>query len=121
MLCTQSSDLVSARCVKDSTTWTEPRTLENIAGFLKQQSTDLKPTPGKPNGAPHTIVVTASGIRAADTFRALKTGLPKQGVKNPNVSKLFAKHMKIAEQVEHLKKHKYVLADDLERPVTDYK
>ncbi|KAH7109082.1 U3-containing 90S pre-ribosomal complex subunit-domain containing protein [Dendryphion nanum] len=100
------SNSIIARCVKDSTSWGKPRTLDNIAAFLKQQSADLKPTPGKPNGAPHTLVVAASGIRSADTFRALKTGLPKQGVKNPNVSKLFAKHMKIAEQVEHLTKHK---------------
>jgi protein CMS1 len=53
-------------------------------------------------------VVTASGIRAADTFRALRTGLPKEGISNPSVAKLFAKHMKIAEQVAHLKKYKYV-------------
>jgi protein CMS1 len=51
-------------------------------------------------------VVTASGIRAADVFRALKTGLPKQGIKDPNIAKLFAKHMKVAEQVAHLKKNK---------------
>jgi protein CMS1 len=58
-------------------------------------------------GAPHTIVVTASGIRAADVCRSLKSGLPKEGIKDPNVAKLFAKHMKLAEQVSHLKKNKY--------------
>jgi protein CMS1 len=60
-------------------------------------------------GAPHTIIVTASGIRAADLCRSLKSGLPKEGVKDPNVAKLFAKHMKLAEQVTHLKKNKYVV------------
>ena len=68
----------------------------------------MDPTDAKPTGAPHTLVVTASGIRAADMFRALKTGLPKQGINNPNVAKLFAKHMKVAEQVAFLKKNKYV-------------
>jgi protein CMS1 len=93
------------------------RTLENFAAFLKSQSADLKPTPAKPCGAPHTIVVTASGIRAADIYRALKSGLPKQGVKNPNVSKLFAKHMKLAEQATTLRKNKYVDAPPVCNPV----
>lgn len=62
--------------------------------------------PKKLVGAPHTIVVTASGIRAADVCRSLKSGLPKQGVESPSVAKLFAKHMKVAEQVAFLKKEK---------------
>lgn len=66
----------------------------------------MTPTPSKPTGAPHTIVITSSGIRAADTYRALKTGLPKHGVKNPSVAKLFAKHIKIAEAIEHCSKYK---------------
>jgi hypothetical protein len=78
-----------------------------LSAFLKKQCASLEPTPKKPVGAPHTIVVTASGIRAADLCRSLKTGLPKQGTKNPEVAKLFAKHMKLAEQVAHLKKNKY--------------
>ncbi|KAF2007510.1 hypothetical protein P154DRAFT_541616 [Amniculicola lignicola CBS 123094] len=97
---------IPARTLHDSSSWSKPRTLDNLAAFLKDQSANLKATPGKPTGAPHTIVVTSSGIRAADTFRALKTGLPDQGVKNPNVAKLFAKHMKIVEQVALLKKNK---------------
>ncbi|KAH7381636.1 U3-containing 90S pre-ribosomal complex subunit-domain containing protein [Pyrenochaeta sp. MPI-SDFR-AT-0127] len=97
---------ISARTVKDSTSWTESRITDNLAAFLKNQAETLKPTPSKPPGAPHTIVVTASGIRAADVCRALKSGLPKQGVKNPNVAKLFAKHLKLADQVAHLKKNK---------------
>ncbi|KAF2275935.1 uncharacterized protein EI97DRAFT_433868 [Westerdykella ornata] len=95
-----------AHCIKDTSSWTEPRTLEKLAAFLKSQSKDLKPTAKSPTGAPHTLVVTASGIRAADTYRALKAGLPKEGVKDVNIAKLFAKHMKLAEQVAHLKKHK---------------
>lgn len=39
--------------------------------------------------------------------RSLKSGLPKQGIKDPNVAKLFAKHLKLADQVAHLKKNKY--------------
>ncbi|KAF2643112.1 hypothetical protein P280DRAFT_467194 [Massarina eburnea CBS 473.64] len=94
------------RTIKDTSSWTESRKLDNLAGFLKKQCKKLEATPDKAKGAPHTIVVTASGIRAADVFRSLRAGLPKAGVKNPNVAKLFAKHMKVAEQVEHLKKNK---------------
>jgi protein CMS1 len=68
----------------------------------------LNAKPKKLMGAPHTIIVTASGIRAADVCRSLKSGLPKQGVEKPSVAKLFAKHMKVAEQVAFLKKEKYV-------------
>lgn len=95
-----------ARTVQDSVSWTEPRTTDNLSAFLKAQCGTLEPTPAKPAGAPHTIIVTASGIRAADVCRSLKSGLPKQGVKNPNVAKLFAKHLKLADQVAHLKKNK---------------
>jgi protein CMS1 len=40
-------------------------------------------------------------------YRSLKTGLPNQGLKNPSVAKLFAKHMKLKEQVELLKQSEY--------------
>lgn len=95
------------RTVRDTSGYKDPRTLDNLSVFLKKQGGKMEATDAKPTGAPHTLVVTASGIRAADVFRSLKAGLPKVGVKNPNVAKLFAKHMKVAEQVEHLKKNKY--------------
>lgn len=43
--------------------------------------------------------------------RSLKSGLPKQGINDPSVAKLFAKHLKLADQVSHLKKNKCVEAD----------
>ncbi|KAF2184833.1 hypothetical protein K469DRAFT_578409 [Zopfia rhizophila CBS 207.26] len=95
-----------ARTIQDTSSWDKPRNLENLAGFLKSQCAKIEPTPNKPTGAPHTLVITASGIRAADTFRALKSGLPKEGIKKQNVSKLFAKHIKLAEQVSLCKKYK---------------
>ena len=97
-----------ARCIQDSTSWTQPRTLDRLAAFLKSLSSSLSPTASKPAGSPHTIVVTASGIRAADVCRSLKSGLPKQGVKEASVAKLFAKHLKLADQVAHLQKSRYV-------------
>ncbi|EDU50294.1 hypothetical protein L13192_08142 [Pyrenophora tritici-repentis] len=97
---------ISARTVQDSSSWTEPRTTDNLSAFLKKQAGSLEPTAPKPHGAPHTIVVTVSGIRAADVCRSLKSGLPKQGVKAPNVAKLFAKHLKLPDQIAHLKRSK---------------
>ncbi|KAF2021600.1 hypothetical protein BU24DRAFT_404601 [Aaosphaeria arxii CBS 175.79] len=97
---------IPSRSIQDASAWDKPRTLNNLAAFLKSRDPELKPTPSKPCGAPHTLVITASGIRAADVFRSLRSGLPTQGVKNPSVAKLFAKHMKLAEQVGHLNKSK---------------
>lgn len=99
----------TARTVYDSTSYSDPRKLDNLPVFLKKQFGALKPTSNKPPGAPHTIVVTSSGIRAADVCRSLKTGLPKQGIKDAKVEKLFAKHLKLADQVASLKKNRYVI------------
>ncbi|KAF2205946.1 hypothetical protein GQ43DRAFT_436541 [Delitschia confertaspora ATCC 74209] len=98
---------IPARFIQDSSSFSKPRTLENLAEFLKSQnSKSMTPTPKTPSGAPHTLVITASGIRAADAFRSLRNDLPKQGVKNPSVAKLFAKHIKLAESIEHCSKYK---------------
>ncbi|KAJ4346118.1 Protein cms1 [Ascochyta clinopodiicola] len=97
---------IPARTIYDSTSYSDPRKLDNLPAFLKKQFGALKPTSNKPPGAPHTIVVTSSGIRAADVCRSLKTGLPKQGIKDAKVEKLFAKHLKLADQVASLKKNR---------------
>ncbi|KAF9734944.1 hypothetical protein PMIN06_011017 [Paraphaeosphaeria minitans] len=97
---------VPTRTLRDTTNYTEPRTLENLSAFLKQQFKHIQAVPKESRGAPHTLVISASGQRAADVFKSLRTGLPKQGIRNPNVAKLFAKHMKIADQVENLKQYK---------------
>lgn len=109
----------TARTIYDSTSYSDPRKLDNLPAFLKKQFGTLKPTSNKPSGAPHTIIVTASGIRAADVCRSLKTGLPKQGIKDPKVEKLFAKHLKLADQVASLKKNRYVFEKSL-RTRTDF-
>ncbi|KAH6619938.1 U3-containing 90S pre-ribosomal complex subunit-domain containing protein [Boeremia exigua] len=97
---------IPARTVYDSTSYSDARKLDNLPAFLKKQFGNLKPTSNKPPGAPHTIVVTASGIRAADVCRSLKSGLPKQGIKDAKVEKLFAKHLKLADQIASLKKNR---------------
>ncbi|KZZ86663.1 hypothetical protein AAP_06325 [Ascosphaera apis ARSEF 7405] len=81
---------------KDTSSFQETRTLENISSFLKTQS----PNEGKnlsvapeQKGCPHTLVITAAGLRAADLTRSLRAFQNKECA----VAKLFAKHIKFEE------------------------
>lgn len=51
-------------------------------------------------GSPHTLVITSSGLRAADITRALRLFQTKDAV----VAKLFAKHIKLREAVDYVRK-----------------
>jgi len=62
--------------------------------------------PKYPVGMPLAIVICASAIRAVNLNRDLETF--KTG--KCRTAKLFAKHMKIAEQIDYLKKHTVHLA-----------
>ena len=60
-----------AGCIKDTTSWGEQRTTEKLPGFL-EGFTDKPKLLGKAPkdvGAPHTIIVTGAGLRAADIVR----------------------------------------------------
>jgi len=61
----------TANAIKDTTSWAEPRTLENLPGFLEAFSEDAKTLGEAPeeNGSPHSIIVAAAGLRAADVVR----------------------------------------------------
>ncbi|KAK7738989.1 Protein cms1 [Cytospora paraplurivora] len=114
------SDLyISANAIRDTTTFTATRTKENLPDFLeefaaaegkegKEKEEAKKRLGGTPpkNGAPHTIVVTGGGLRAADLVRASRKFQRKGNV----VSKLFAKHFKVEEQVRFLAKNKTGIA-----------
>ncbi|KAG6038536.1 csm1-like protein [Claviceps citrina] len=97
------SDLtVSANSIQDTTTlWQQDRTLANLPAFLEKFSDgeeSLKKPPQK-KGSPHTLIVAGAGLRAADIVRAVR----KFSGKDNAVAKLFAKHMKVDEQVTFLK------------------
>ncbi|KAL1875136.1 hypothetical protein VTK73DRAFT_10273 [Phialemonium thermophilum] len=97
------SDLhISANAIKGTTSWGKPRTMENLPEFLESFVNDPKQLSEAPkeNGAPHTIVVTGAGIRAADLVRSLR----KFQKKGTLVAKLFAKHIKLEEAVAFLNK-----------------
>lgn len=66
------SDLhISANAVKDTTSWQKTRTLANLPDFLESFVKDPKELGEAPSkkGAPHTIIVTGAGLRAADIVR----------------------------------------------------
>ncbi|KUI62614.1 Protein cms1 [Cytospora mali] len=114
------SDLyISANAIRDTTEFTKIRTKENLADFLeefaaadgqegKEKEKEVKRLGDAPpkNGAPHTIIVTGGGLRAADLVRASRKFQKKGNV----VSKLFAKHFKVEEQVKFLAKCKTGIA-----------
>lgn len=85
--------------IQDTSQWDRPRTLENFASFFKHFSSDFRTIPELPKGNPRTLIVAASGLRAADISRALKNGLAKEEGRL-SIAKLFAKHIKFPEAVK---------------------
>ncbi|KAI9776028.1 MAG: hypothetical protein M1839_000630 [Geoglossum umbratile] len=96
---------------KDTSGWDKPRSLQNLPDCLEYFST-AKGQPGKlssapdMNGAPHTIVVTCAGIRAADITRALRKFQTQQST----VAKLFAKHIKLKDAIAFVTKTRMGIA-----------
>ncbi|KAI8675348.1 Protein CMS1 [Fusarium keratoplasticum] len=103
------SDLtVSANAIQDTTSWQETRTLDKFPDFLESVSENpegLKKSPKK-KGSPHTLIVAGAGLRAADIVRSMR----KFQSKDNTISKLFAKHMKVEEQVNFLQGHRTGIA-----------
>ncbi|KAH9832440.1 U3-containing 90S pre-ribosomal complex subunit [Teratosphaeria destructans] len=91
---------------KDRKTDEFPAFLEAFAGEQRNSKRGKKGQPGglanasKDPGSPHTLVVAGAGLRAADLTRALR----KFQTKDSMVAKLFAKHIKLKEAVEMVKK-----------------
>ncbi|ATY62575.1 kinase-like domain [Cordyceps militaris] len=99
---------VSTTAITDSTGFTEQRTLEKLPDFLGHfcKNPDSLAKASKKMGNPHSIIVTGAGLRAADIVRALRIFASKDIA----VAKLFAKHMKVDEQVALLKKLRVSIA-----------
>lgn len=100
---------LGAAPIADTSAYEKDRTLENLPDFLASFCDGGRPqlsAAPSANGAPHTIIVTGAGLRAADLVRALR---PFQTATS-TVSKLFAKHIKIAEAAAFLKSHRTGIA-----------
>ncbi|CAK1359250.1 hypotheticalsprotein [Cercospora beticola] len=101
---------LSESSIADSTSFDKDRVTENLPEFLEHfavKKSGKKGSKGdgvswspKEKGSPHTLVVTGAGLRAADLTRALR----KFQTKDAKVAKLFAKHIKMEEAVQQLKK-----------------
>jgi protein CMS1 len=104
------TDTKPALAIVDTTSWDKPRNLENLPAFIEQFKDERRSDkPGKTlsdavkqKSTPHTIVIAASGIRAADLTRALR----KFQTKESFIAKLFAKHIKLQEAITMVKENK---------------
>jgi protein CMS1 len=105
----EAEDLhVPEKAIRDTSRFEKDRATENMADYIekfaaprrkKKSGPKLSEAPEGP-GRPHTLVVAGSGLRAADVTRALR----RFETKECRVAKLFAKHIKLKEAVEMVKK-----------------
>lgn len=111
--------------IQDTSDWTQPRLLPDLPQFLDKYNSGRPKRlsfASKKLGAPHTLFVTSSGLRAADVTRygyasafsyhllplliiyvftrALRTFQTNEAM----VAKLFAKHIKLKDAIEFVKK-----------------
>ncbi|CAD0099635.1 unnamed protein product, partial [Aureobasidium mustum] len=101
---------IPSHAIVDTTSWDKPRNLENLPAFIEQFKDERRSDkPGKTlsdavkqKSTPHTIVIAASGIRAADLTRALRKFQTKESL----IAKLFAKHIKLQEAIKMVKESK---------------
>ncbi|KAM0718207.1 hypothetical protein Q7P37_006539 [Cladosporium fusiforme] len=104
----EAEDLhVPSSAILDTTSNTETRTTDKLPAFLEQFAGPRRSKKGskllnapEAKGSPHTLIVAGGGLRAADLTRALR----KFQTKDCMVAKLFAKHIKIKEAIETVKK-----------------
>ncbi|MCJ1435690.1 hypothetical protein MMC27_005065 [Xylographa pallens] len=96
---------IPVHAVRETGNWQRPRILDNLPEFIEEfssrlgKSKDLASSPEE-KGSPHTIVVTAAGLRAAHITRSLR----KFETKDAIVAKLFAKHKKLIDAIEYVSK-----------------
>ena len=137
----EAEDLhISATAIRDTTSWEKARLTDQLPDFLERFSAPRRKKKGqklsdapKETGSPHTLVIAGAGLRAADLTRTLRKFQTKESM----VAKLFAKHIKLKEAIETVRKVRMGIgvgtpqrimdllddgalsADDLERIVID--
>ncbi|KAG8954061.1 hypothetical protein FRC04_001045 [Tulasnella sp. 424] len=84
--------LIPESSIIDASQYAKARTKDTLPEFIRQD----KP---KSNGAPVAVIVAGAALRVADLVRSCR---PLRGHRGGEIAKLFAKHMKVAEQVEYL-------------------
>ncbi|KAF2724666.1 hypothetical protein K431DRAFT_281617 [Polychaeton citri CBS 116435] len=97
---------IPGKAILDTTAWEGSRTSDQLPAFIERFSGLRRTKKGgkladaaKEKGSPHTLVVAASGQRAADLSRDLRGLQTKQA----KVMKLFAKHIKLKDAIKGVK------------------
>jgi protein CMS1 len=113
----EQSDLsLSSNVFRDTTEFEGPRIAARFPDFLRQY---VKPpsalTECDGAASPHTAVIVSAGMRVADLYRALLTF----NTETSKVGKLIAKHMKLSESVEYLRKAKVGIVVTTPRRLAD--
>ncbi|KAE8379219.1 U3-containing 90S pre-ribosomal complex subunit-domain containing protein [Aspergillus bertholletiae] len=101
----------------DTSSFKSPRQLEKLPAFLKAFSpkgSNLS-KPSEEKGTPHTLVVSPSGLRAADAVRALRTFQTKESP----IGKLFAKHIKLEEGKQFLQRSRIAIGGGTPARISD--
>ncbi|KAH7107448.1 U3-containing 90S pre-ribosomal complex subunit-domain containing protein [Auriculariales sp. MPI-PUGE-AT-0066] len=96
--------------IEDTSAFANERSLHNLKEFIETATPTLRTRLGqksKREGAPTLIVITLAAMRGADVVRALRD---LRTEKSGQVAKLFAKHFKVNEHVQYLRKTKIVAA-----------
>ncbi|KAG5354164.1 hypothetical protein C0989_003677 [Termitomyces sp. Mn162] len=99
---------IPASAIADTTSWTGPRTLDQLVDFIIKTNPTLTKRltqKSKTTGAPTLIFVTGAALRVADVTRVLKDR-KLRGDKGGEVAKLFAKHFKLTDHVAYLRRTK---------------
>ena len=92
-----------------------PDFLEKFAGPRRKKKGQRLSDAPKENGHPHTLIVAGAGLRAADLVRALRKFQTKEAL----VAKLFAKHIKLKEAVETVRKSRISIGVGTPRRIFD--
>lgn len=99
----KSNPVLTESAFADTGIWSGERIRENIPAFLESMtglsSSDLSKAPEQ-KGSPHTIVVCAAAIRAADVTRVMRCYQSEAA----SVAKLFAKHIKLKDAMNFIER-----------------
>ncbi|KAJ2917627.1 hypothetical protein MD484_g2805, partial [Candolleomyces efflorescens] len=97
---------IPASAIADTTAWKGPRTLDQLVDFIMKILPTLHTRLGqrpKSNGAPTLLFITGAALRVADVARILRDKRLR-GEKGGDIAKLFAKHIKLSEHVDYLRR-----------------
>ncbi|KAI9733372.1 MAG: hypothetical protein M1834_003456 [Cirrosporium novae-zelandiae] len=100
---------LSESAFKDTSTWKDQRDLDHLPAFLEHFRPDRISSLSESSefsGSPHTLYISAAALRVCDITRALR----KFQTKTSLVAKLFAKHVKLAESIEYVRKTRIGIA-----------